>query len=146
MKFSKIRDVKSPNRGTAEAAGIDFFVPNDIRSSFLEHGQSVLIPSGIKINLEKGKALIFKNKSGVASKRNLDVMACVVDSDYTGEIHINVINNGTESQVISPGEKLVQGIIFDVHMDDVIEVSIDDLYTDKKTERGEGGFGSTGTN
>lgn len=146
MKFSKTRDVKSPNRGTAESAGIDFFIPNDFPTLSLVHGQSVLIPSGIKVNLEKGKALIFKNKSGVASKKNLDIMACVVDSDYTGEVHLNVINNGIEPQLISPGDKLVQGIIFDVHLDNVAEVPLKDLYIDKITERGEGGFGSTGSN
>ena len=64
MKFTKIRDVKSPQRANSTDAGIDFFIPNDWDDTDLMHehktllpGQSVLIPSGIKVNVPEGFAL-----------------------------------------------------------------------------------------
>ena len=105
MKIAKIRNVKTPNRGTSESAGIDFYVPEDY-SQTLKPGDSCLIPSGIKANVPNGFALVAFNKSGVAVKKNLYVGACVVDEDYQGEIHINLTNVGKRSVEISSGEKL----------------------------------------
>lgn len=145
MKISKIRDVKTPVRGTPLSAGIDFFVPNDFPGDhFLIPGQAVNIPSGIKVKLPHGYALIFHNKSGVATKKDLQVGADVVDEDYQGEVHIHVRNIGTDVQVIKPGEKIIQALLVPVSYCDVEVVDVEDLY-DEKTERGEGGFGSTGT-
>lgn len=147
MKYCKIRDVKSPIRGTSLSAGIDFFVPNDFPGEhFLVPGQAVNVPSGIKAKIPHGYALVFKNKSGVALKKDLQVGACVIDEDYQGEIHLHVRNIGIEVQSIHPGEKLVQAILVPVSLEEVEEV--DDelaLYGGEKTERGGGGFGSTGT-
>lgn len=145
MKISKIRDVKTPVRGTPLSAGLDFFVPNDFPGEhFLLPGDSVNIPSGIKVKVPHGYALIFKNKSGVATKRGLQVGACVVDEDYQGEVHLHVRNICLDVQSVKPGEKLVQALLVPVSYEDVEEVPEDELYEDK-TERGEGGFGSTGT-
>ncbi|NBO22095.1 hypothetical protein EBU94_01970 [bacterium] len=161
MKYSKIRNVKSPNRGTSQSAGIDFYVPedwNDGKPLILKAGERALIPSGIKVNVPTGHALIAFNKSGVASKKGLIVGACVVDEDYQGEIHINVINtcqrdlNRWDDTVwtqdlgevtITPGEKLVQFILLPVLYASPEETEIEELYSEK-TERGDGGFGSTG--
>lgn len=145
MKISKIRDVKTPVRGTPLSAGIDFFVPNDFPGDhFLIPGQAINIPSGIKVKLPHGTALVFHNKSGVATKKDLQVGADVVDEDYQGEVHIHVRNIGTDVQVIKPGEKIIQALLVPVSYCDVEVVDVEDLY-DEKTERGEGGFGSTGT-
>ncbi len=143
MKISKIRDVKTPIRGTEKSAGIDFFVPNDAEQYTLSPGESACIPSGIKANVPSGFALIVFNKSGVALKRSLSVGACVIDEDYQGEIHLHVYNFGTETEVISKGEKLVQMILIPVFYDDIEEVEISDLFLETSS-RGEGGFGSTG--
>lgn len=53
-----------------------------------------MIPSGIKMKVMPGYALVFMNKSGVGAKQQLDVLASVVDEDYEGEVHINLVNNG----------------------------------------------------
>ena len=144
MKICKIRDVKTPVRGTPLSAGLDFFVPNDFPGEhFLIPGDAVNIPSGIKVKVPHGFALVFMNKSGVAVKKGLQVGACVVDEDYQGEVHLHVRNNSTEVQSIKPGEKLVQALLIPVDYCDVEVVDIDDLY-EEETERGEGGFGSTG--
>ena len=143
MKISKIRDVKTPARGTSQSAGIDFFVPSGVRET-LGPGRSCLIPSGIKANVPENHALIAFNKSGVAVKKNLHVGACVVDEDYQGEIHINLTNVGNETVQIEPGEKIIQFVLVPISYREVFLVEEEDLF-ESSTERGSGGFGSTGT-
>ena len=144
MKISKIRDVKTPNRGTEKSAGIDFFVPNDLEKIVIAPGENACIPSGIKANVPTGHALVVFNKSGVALRKNLAIGACVIDEDYQGEIHLHLYNFGTSEQSIEPGEKIVQMILLPVFYDSVEEVSLTDLYN-STSSRGSGGFGSTGT-
>ncbi len=144
MKISKVRSVKTPVRGTPNSAGIDFFVPDEVKI-YLKPGESCLIPSGIKANVPACHALMAFNKSGIAVKKTLHVGACVVDEDYQGEIHINLTNVGTRGVQIQPGEKIIQFVLLPVFYDAVEEVEISALF-EGITERGEGGFGSTGTN
>ena len=147
MKFIKIRDVKSPSRGTEQSAGIDFFVPNDQETIVLKSNESVLFPTGIKMNIPQDHVLIAFNKSGVATKRNLTVGASVVDEDYQGEIHIHLTNVGEETQVIKAGEKIIQFLLMPIVYEGLEEVMTEDeLWEGEVTERGEGGFGSTGIN
>ena len=143
MKISKVREVKTPVRGTANSAGIDFFVPEGINET-LGPGKSCLIPSGIKANVPDNHALIAFNKSGVAVKKKLHVGACVVDEDYQGEIHINLTNVGNETVHIESGEKIIQFVLVPVTYDEVSIVDENNLF-DHTSERGSGGFGSTGT-
>lgn len=143
MKVARTRDVKLPTRGTSASAGIDFYIPNDYPETRLLPGEHALIPSGIKVNVPEGHALIAFNKSGVSTKQRLQVGACVVDEDYQGEIHLHVHNLGPAT-VLKPGQKLVQFILIPVTYAAVEEVEEGDLF-ETKTERGDGGFGSTGT-
>lgn len=146
MKFLKTREVKDPNRGTPQSAGIDLFIPEDFTHQFIRPGDSILIPAGLKVNVPKDHVFIMMNKSGVATKKRLDVGACVIDEDYQGEIHIHLINVGNESTSLSPGEKIAQCLLMPVVYADVeIVESEESLWEGKVTERGEGGFGSTGT-
>ena len=141
--FSKIRRVKSPDRKNKFDAGLDFYIPDDFKEVVLMHGQSILIPSGIKVNIPKNFVFIAFNKSGVASKKKLDVLASVIDEIYQGEIHINLINNGEEPQIISPGDKIIQFLLLPISYQTPIEVLVKDLYKES-SDRGENGFGSTG--
>ena len=147
MKLAKIRDVKTPVRGTAGSAGIDFYIPDDYPQSSelctVRPGERFFIPSGIKANVPEGYALIAMNKSGVALKKGLLVGACVVDSDYQGEIHLHLVNVGTRDVTIEPGEKLVQFLLVPVNHCEVSVVSEESLFS-MTTDRGAGGFGSTG--
>ena len=146
MKIAKIRSVKTPTRGTPGSAGIDFFVPNDYPMSLctIEPGDRYLIPSGIKASVPKGYALIAMNKSGVALNKQLLVGACVVDSDYQGEIHLHLVNVSNDTVEIRPGDKLVQFLLVPVDHCQVEEVTEANLFS-ATTSRGAGGFGSTGT-
>ena len=147
MKFIKIREVKSPERGTSKSAGIDFFVPEEFKENpiVLRPNESTLFPTGIKMNIPNEHVLIAFNKSGVATKRDLTVGASVVDEDYKGEIHIHLTNVGTETQVIKGGEKIIQFLLMPIVYEQLEEV-FDEyvLFEGKDSERGEGGFGSTG--
>ena len=145
MKITKTRNVKTPTRGTQGSAGIDFYVPNDYPNSLrrVEPGERFFIPSGIKANVPEGYALIAFNKSGVALKKGLMVGACVVDSDYQGEIHLHLVNTSCKAVTIEPGEKLTQFLLIPVDHCAVEVVDEQDLF-EVETDRGSGGFGSTG--
>lgn len=170
MKFCKTRDVKNPIRANSTDAGVDFFVPTDLnKDSFedkprqgvelafgditgtllelrLDPGGRILIPSGIHVRLEPGTALVLMNKSGVAAKDGLIIGACVVDESYTGEIHLSLINTTCTSVFIRPGQKITQGLILDVTQGETEETeSLEELYKDFESDRGAGGFGSSGT-
>ena len=145
LRFSKVREVKTPTRGTPGSAGIDFFVPegviNDVTT--IGAGMSQNIPSGIRADVPEGFALVAFNKSGVALKKSLVVGACVVDSDYQGEIHLHVMNVSGQPACVRPGEKLVQFLLLPVDHCGLEEVRDDELFQET-TARGDGAFGSTG--
>ena len=143
MKLSKIRDVKSPVRANKTDAGIDFFIPYEFTEKVLQPSESILFPSGIKVNVPEGFALVAFNKSGVAVKRKLYAGACVVDHGYQGEVHINLTNVGQEPQTLRPGEKILQFLLLPLGSPDVELVSENNLY-ESSSDRGVGGFGSTG--
>ena len=141
MNIQKIRNVKTPSRGTSLSAGLDFYVPEDFEAKTIETNESVFIPSGIKAHVPSGYALIAFNKSGIAVKQSLMVGACVVDEDYEGEIHLHLINNGKDPVTINPGQKLTQFVLVPVSY---MDVHVLEELPDRNTERGAGGFGSTG--
>jgi dUTP pyrophosphatase len=152
MKFTKIRDVKSPQRANSTDAGIDFFIPHDWEDTDLMNGfktmipgQSVLIPSGIKVNVPEGYALVAFNKSGISTKKGLQVGACVVDCGYQGEVHVHLTNVGGATCHISPGDKIVQFLLLPLGSPVIEEVPNEELFAEASL-RGEGGFGSTGAN
>ena len=172
LKYTKVREVKSPCRAHEFDAGIDFFVPtnltlDDMKSKFettgdnvftelnddgtiksfrLKPHQSILIPSGIKVKVPEGYMLQYHNKSGIASKRHLLIGASTVDIGYEGECHINLHNVSNKEQIINAGDKIVQGIMIKIGFHVPEEVKDEnELYGDSHSERSEGGFGSTGT-
>jgi dUTP pyrophosphatase len=149
IKIAKIKDAKTPARANPGDA-LDFYIPNDFNNGYpyiIEPGDSVLIPGGIKVEVPYGYALQLLNKSGVASKKSLVVGACLVDHGYAGEVHYDIHNIGKHSQIVTAGDKIVQGVIIQVFTPSVQVVQEDELYKEIAvvSSRGEGGFGSTGT-
>lgn len=161
MKFCKVRNVKSPIRGTSKAAGIDFFVPNfgSNKGFIVNPGTDVLIPSGIKMEIPEGYMLMAADKSGVVTSKwaclgagrtpkadafesIIIIGAKIVDGDYQGEIHIHVINVGKAKVHIKPGMKIAQFILVPVSYEGLEEVSEAELFS-HSSERGDGAFGST---
>lgn len=165
--FTKLRDVKSPTRAHDTDSGIDFFIPNsfpedfeikitpngaiDMTRKFLAHkllirpGQGVLIPSGIAAVIEPWYDLVLDNKSWVATKWWFVVGAKVVDSSYRGEIHLHLINVSDQIQELELGQKVVQGIIRKVELSNPVEITAEEFEAESNTDRGAGGFGSTGS-
>lgn len=143
MKFSKTKEVKTPTRGTFNSAGLDFYIPVGF-SQVVHAGESALIPTGIKVNIPDGNMLQVCNKSGRACK-GLLVGAEIVDSDYQGEMHMNVWNVSKASIILNAGEKLVQMILVPILLPVLKEVKEYELFNEL-TGRGLGGFGSTGLN
>lgn len=158
MKITKIREVKTPTRGTECSAGLDFYVPAGIRLCMLP-GDDVLIPSGIKVEVPHGYALIAHNRSSMATSTRamkyaglkgnpnstrgcVVVGACVVDEDYQGEIYIHLINVGRCAETIIAGMKVVQLVLTPVSYEGVEVVDEEELFN-QASERGKGGFGST---
>ena len=142
LYLSKLRDVKVPEYGTKNSAGLDFFIPNDFPIHIIPPNGSTNIPSGIKVRLPEGYCLVAFNKSGVALNKDLIIGACVIDNDYQGEIHLHVMNVGTAMVTVIPGEKLVQFLLLPYHQPQMYLLPKDKLFG-SKTERGEGRFGST---
>lgn len=160
MKIAKVRNVKTPERGTPKSAGIDFFVPNDFVEQVLPPQRDILIPSGIKANIPENFMLMAAEKSGVVTTRNAAIQAGrkpkatayntvvvlgakIVDEDYQGEIHIHLVNVGNEYVIIKPGTKIAQFILVPVSYDTIELVPENELF-DEASDRGDGGFGSTG--
>lgn len=144
MKIVKVRNVKTPTRGTSLSAGLDFYIPEDFKTKQVWPGEGIDILTGIKARIPQGCALIMFNKSGVATKHQLQVGACVVDEDYQGEIHLHVMNVGKGVVILKPGMKLVQGLVMPVFYVGVEVLESEDELFPQLTERGQGGFGSTG--
>ena len=111
----------------------------------LDDSDQLKINSGIKEALPHDYAGIFFNKSGRGND-GLDVMSCVIDEDYTGYVHLSVINSKKTSYKVYCGEKLVQQVILPIYQVSEIEEINDDDYQEimKDSQRGDGGFGSTG--
>lgn len=160
MKYAKVRDVKSPVRGTKKSAGIDLFIPNDFTKRVINPGEDTLIPSGLKFKVPEGYMLMGAEKSGVVTSKQaalaagrtpkpgafnsiLILGAKIGDEDYQGEMHIHLINVGREAITLCAGMKISQLILVPVSYDELEECPEDELF-EEVSERGEGGFGSTG--
>ena len=98
-----------PLRANPSDAGLDLrWTPSEEAEVALSiaPGESILVPTGCVFGIPHGYMMEIKNKSGVAHKRQLLVGACVVDSGYEGEVFVNLHNIGTETQILSRGDKV----------------------------------------
>lgn len=123
------------------------FKDKDTPGIVLDSADQVKINSGIKEALPTNMAGIFFNKSGRGND-GLDVMSCVVDEDYTGYVHLSVINSKKTAYSIFCGEKLVQQVIIPIYQVSKIEEIDQSDYDEimKDSQRGDNGFASTGVN
>lgn len=129
-----------PTYGSQFAAGADLYACTDIPITINPH-QTVLIHTGIAMEIPVGYAGLVYARSGIATKRNLAPAnkVGVIDSDYRGEIMVALHNHGEEAQTVENGERIAQLVITPFVTAEFAEV--DELC---ETVRGEGGFGSTG--
>jgi len=149
IDYFKLRDnVLDPVRANPSDAGLDvFYCPPDDRDSVrIDPGQSLVLETGLKFGVPHGFMLEVKNRSSMASKRRLIVGACVIDPGYDGELYINLINIGNHSQIIENGSKIAQVVMIPVIHFRARKIMTDTLYNSNIciSNRGSGGFGSTG--
>lgn len=142
LKIKKVHpDAVIPARATDGSAGMDLYAVLDTPLS-IAAGERALIPTGIAIGLPSVEtvALVFA-RSGLAIKHGLGLSngVGVIDSDYTGEIKVGLINQSSETYVVTPGERIAQLVILPVMIPQIEQVAELD-----ETARGAGGFGSTG--
>lgn len=129
-----------PAYSSAEAAGADLkaCIQDDI---VLNPGQRYLVPTGISIQLPAGYEAQIRPRSGLAIKYGISLVNTpgTIDSDYRGEVKVIMINHGSEDFVIHRGDRIAQMVIAPViHGMFALSNSLD------STDRGAGGFGSTG--
>lgn len=132
-----------PARSTSGSAGMDLRAVLD-EPLTLAPGDRTSVPTGIAIGLPSAETvgLVFA-RSGLAIKHGLALSngVGVIDSDYTGEIRVGLVNLSDTAYTIEPGERIAQLVIMPVCLPETIEV--EEL---EQTDRGAGGFGSTGRN
>lgn len=131
-----------PKYATAQSAGLDLYA--DIQADFLVllPMERVLIPTGLKIALPDGLEGQIRPRSGLAYKKGLTVLNSpgTIDSDYTGEVKVMLINLSGDVQTIEKGERVAQMVIANVTRLDSW-IIVEKL---PETARNIGGFGSTG--
>ena len=130
-----------PSYGSIDAAGADMYANINEAETILPH-ETKFIKTGVAMAIPKGLMGLLFARSGLASKRGLAPAnkVGVVDSDYRGEILVALHNHSEIEQTIEPNERIAQ-MVFVPYVKGLFNV-VDDL---EETERGSGGFGSTGT-
>lgn len=124
-----------PERAHEADAGYDLRSPIKTR---LCAGESVVIDTGVHIQIPIGFAGVLKSRSGLNVNHDI-VGEGLIDSGYTGSIRVKLYNHGTEDYMIEVGDKIIQIVILPIHTPE-LEL-VDEL---EDTERGCGGFGSSG--
>lgn len=129
-----------PKHATEGSAGFDLSALLE-QTVTIEPGESAIIPTGIAVQLPVGYELQVRPRSGLAAKNQVTVLNTpgTIDSDYTGELKVILINHGKFKFMVSSGDRIAQGVVARYEKIEFNEV--DDLQA---TERGAGGFGSTG--
>lgn len=129
-----------PTYGSQEAAGADLYACLSEEIT-IRPGQTQWIPTGISLEIPKGCAGLIYARSSLGTKRGLAPAnkVGVIDSDYRGAVMVVLYNHGQDDQVIHHGDRIAQLVITPVFTPGFAEV--DDL---SDTDRGTGGFGSTG--
>ena len=141
MRVKKLREnAMIPTYGSVEAAGADLYACLEADVT-IDAGKTVFVPTGIAMEVPKGYAGLIYARSSLGSKRGLAPAnkVGVIDSDYRGEVMVALHNHGAVAQTIAHGERIAQLLVTPVL---ALAFELCDDLTD--TDRGAGGFGSTG--
>jgi len=136
----KHEKVPLPRYETGGSAGLDIraFIPSDLAIQPMERAK---IPTGLFLEIPEGYEAQVRPRSGLALKWGITVLNSpgTIDSDYRGELEVILVNTGSESFTVKNGDRIAQMVI-----SPVVRVSISEAERLSETERGSGGFGSTG--
>ena len=128
-----------PTRGSSSAAGYDLYA--DVEREKIAPGQTVKIPVGVAMEIPEGYFGGIFARSGLSTKEGLRPANCVgvIDSDYRGPILVPLHNDSDTVREVVKGEKIAQMVILPY-----LAVEFEEVEQLEETQRGEGGFGSTG--
>lgn len=139
VKVKKLKNTAyMPTKGSQDSAGWDLYAASDY---VIPPGEVVKVGTGLSMEVDPMFWIGIFARSGLATKQGLRPANCVgvVDPDYRGEVIVALYNDSYESHIVRAGDRIAQMIILPIYNYNVIEVNeLDD------TERGAGGFGSTG--
>ncbi len=135
------KEVSLPKYETIGSSGMDLAANID-GSIYIKPGETAVVPTGLSLSIPKGFEIQIRPRSGLAAKKKVSVLNTpgTIDSDYRGEIKVILINHGHETFKIENRLRIAQMVVCPIAYAQIKEV--ENL---SKTERGKGGFGSTGT-
>lgn len=137
LRIKKLSDLSFiPKRGTSYSAGLDLFSPVD---QIIPPKERLLIKLDISVELEEGTFGHILPRSSLALKNGIHVGAGVLDSDYRGNVGVLLFNFSNEPFYIKRGDRIAQLVVKKYEM-----VEPEEVFESSETERGVGGFGSTG--
>ena len=137
-------DVPLPSYETSGAAGADIranFAPDDRAGISLAPGNRRLIPTGLSVEIPPGLEIQIRPRSGLALKHGISLPNTpgTIDSDYRGPLGVILINLGQEPVTIAHGDRIAQIVVAPV-----VQAAFEEVAALSETQRGAGGFGSTG--
>jgi len=136
LKTKKLNpEARLPTYGHVGDAGLDLYTTDTIS---VQPGERVIMSTGIAVAIPEGYVGLIWDKSGLAVKSGITVLAGVIDATYRGEIKVALLNTGKEVHEFSAGDKIAQMLIQNFESVTVEEGELDE------TERGANNFGSTG--
>lgn len=139
VAFKKLNEkAQVPTYGSLSAAGADLYA---LEKTTLQPGQTCLVHTGIAMEIPEGYAGLIYARSGLATKRGLAPAnkVGVIDADYRGEIMVALHNHSAQPQTVEAGERVAQLVVAPF-----LRVEFDEVSDLSDTDRGAGGFGSTG--
>lgn len=137
------RDFPVPEYATDGAAGVDLRACLD-EPLVIAPGRTHLVPSGIAVHMaDPGLAAVVLPRSGLGHKKGIVLgnLVGLIDSDYQGQVMISVWNRGNETVTVEPGDRIAQMVFVPVK-----KVQFEVVEEFPASDRGDGGFGHTGTN
>lgn len=129
-----------PKYETQGASGVDISA-NINEDLTLATNESILVPTGIAVSIPQGFEIQIRPRSGLAAKKGISVLNTpgTIDADYRGEIKVILINHGNEPFIIRNGDRIAQMVVCPI-----VQAKFEQVDELNDTERGSGGFGSTG--
>ena len=134
-------EVLTPKYETSGSSGMDIaaYIEKEI---IINPGEKALIPTGFSLSIPQGYEVQIRPRSGLAAKKGVTILNTpgTIDSDYRGEIKVILINLSKDKFFVKKGERIAQMVVCPIQ-----QVIIEEVSELSETNRGIGGFGSTGT-
>ena len=134
-------NVSLPKYETEESSGMDL-AANINEKIEIKPGTTAIVPTGISLSIPKNFEIQIRPRSGLAAKKSISVLNTpgTIDADYRGELKVILINLGTKNFLVENGARIAQMVLCPV-----VKANLKEVKVLEDTERGSGGFGSTGT-